>query len=133
MLVFLDTNVLVYLNSTDETYASVVTKLIRQGGIISVQVLNEYCSVLRRKYKRDWAEISGFCRDLEVAFQVTNLTLETQKLARTYADRYGYSIYDANILASAKLAGCDTLLSEDMRHGQVIDGVRITNPFVIEK
>jgi predicted nucleic acid-binding protein len=42
------------------------------------------------------------------------------------------AFFDANILASAKLAGCDTLWSEDMAHGQVIEGVRITNPFMDE-
>ncbi|NJR20354.1 MAG: PIN domain-containing protein [Hyphomonadaceae bacterium] len=129
---FFDTNVLLYLHATDERKLRTSVQFLQRGGVISVQVLNEYCSVLRRKYKRDWKEIFQFCSRFETIFRVGDLTLDTQILARTFADRYGYSIYDATILASAKLAGCDVLLSEDMRHGQVIEGVRITNPFVAE-
>ena len=46
------------------------------------------------------------------------------------AERYGLSIYDSMIAASALEAGCDTLWSEDMQDGMVLDGqVRIVNPF----
>jgi predicted nucleic acid-binding protein len=130
MRAFVDTNILIYLNSPNERNYQKACALLGVGGVISVQVLNEYCSVCRRKYNRHWSTIAEACEDFSRAFEVYDLTIESQILARVYASRYGYSIYDANILASAKLAGCDTLWSEDMAHGQVIEGVRITNPFV---
>ena len=47
------------------------------------------------------------------------------------AERYGYAVYDAMIIASALLPGCTTLYSEDMQHGQVIDGeLSIQNLFI---
>jgi predicted nucleic acid-binding protein len=132
MRAFFDTNVLAYLiNPSDQKYAA-AAKALRGGGVISVQVLNEYCYVAQRKGGLDWSIISGACEGYSQALEVQDLTLESQSLARAYAERYGYSIYDANILASAKLAGCDTLWTEDMRHGQVIEGVRITNPIAAE-
>jgi L-asparaginase / beta-aspartyl-peptidase len=132
MRAFFDTNVLIYLNSPSERYFHKACHLLDLGGVISVQVLNEYCSVSLRKYKRDWSTILKACEDFERALEVCDLTLESQTLARAYVGRYGYSIYDANIIASAKLAGCDTLWSEDMADGQIIEGVRITNPFAAE-
>ena len=44
--------------------------------------------------------------------------------------RHGLRIYDSLIIAAALEAGCDTLYSEDMQHGQVIEGIRIENPFL---
>jgi predicted nucleic acid-binding protein len=127
---FLDTNVLIYLNSQDERKQALATALFNSEAVISVQVLNEYCHVARRKGAQPWNIVSKACDDFSQVMQVCELTLQGQALARTFAARYNYSIYDANILASAKLAGCDTLWSEDMQHGQVIEGVTILNPFL---
>ncbi|HYQ91954.1 MAG TPA: PIN domain-containing protein, partial [Candidatus Competibacteraceae bacterium] len=43
--------------------------------------------------------------------------------------RYGFSFYDALIVASALEAGCTCLYSEDMQHGQYLEGLTIENPF----
>ena len=46
------------------------------------------------------------------------------------AERYGYSIFDALVIASALQAKSEMLWSEDMHHGMVVDGrLRIANPF----
>lgn len=127
---FIDTNVLVYLSSPDNQKYRDAARVMRAGSIISVQVLNEYCSVARRKSARSWADIVKSCEDFAITLEVRDITTQSQRLALEYADRYGYSIYDANILASAKLADCDVLWSEDMQHGQIIDGVCIQNPFL---
>ena len=127
---FLDTNVLLYLNSPNDTKCLITAKLLKNEGVISVQVLNDYCAVSRRKGSQSWDTISQRCDDLIQLLDVCDLTIDGQILARGYAARYGYTIYDANILASAKLAGCDSLWTEDMQHGQVIDGVEIVNPFL---
>jgi predicted nucleic acid-binding protein len=130
MRAFLDTNVLIYLNSQDERKQAIAANLFNSDAVISVQVLNEYCHVSRRKGAQPWNLVSKACDDFSQVVQVCELTLQSQALARSYATRYNYAIYDANILASAKLSGCDTLWSEDMQHGQVIDGVTILNPFL---
>jgi predicted nucleic acid-binding protein len=130
---FFDTNIVLYTVLTDDVdKAERALSKIGLGGIISVQVLNEIIMVLRRRKKWAWADVDIAIGAAESILNVVDLTRESQKLAVEFAQRYGYAIYDANILASAKLAGCDTLWSEDMAHGQVIEGMRITNPFVDE-
>jgi predicted nucleic acid-binding protein len=130
---FFDTNIVLYSFLTDDVAkAERALSKIGIGGVMSVQVLNEIIAVLRRRKKWAWADVEIAIGAAESILDVVDMTLESQKLAVEFAQRYGYSIYDANILASAKLAGCDTLWSEDMAHGQVIEGVRITNPFVDE-
>ena len=66
-------------------------------------------------------------------FFLSRLEVRTQVEALRIAERYGYSIFDSCILASALEAGSDTLWSEDMQHGMVIDDrLRIANPFRTE-
>ena len=62
---------------------------------------------------------------------VEDLTLQTHDVGGALAERYGFSIYDAMIVASALVAGCTTLWSEDMQDGLLVEGqLRIVNPFV---
>ena len=60
----------------------------------------------------------------------TPLTAETHALAFGFSARYGFRIYDSLIVVSALEAGCTTLYTEDLQHGQVIEGLRIENPFL---
>lgn len=126
---FLDTNVLVYLASADTGKAERAEKLIAAGGVISVQVLNELTNVGRRKMRLSWAEMHDFLTLVRAFLSIEPITVETHETGLALAERYGLSVYDAMIVASAVLSGCTTLWSEDMQHGGVIDGVRIMNPF----
>jgi predicted nucleic acid-binding protein len=127
---FFDTNVLVYLASGDPTKADRAEKLIGTGGEISVQVLNELANVARRKMQMSWTETRAFLNMIRDVLTVHSLTFETHEAGLRLAEKYRLSIYDAMIVASALRAGCETLWSEDMKHGMAIDGVlRIRNPF----
>jgi predicted nucleic acid-binding protein len=127
---FFDTNVLVYLASTDPAKADRAEAAIAKGGSISVQVLNELANVARRKMRMSWGDTHAFLDMLRNLLTVHPITVETHDTGLGLAERYGLSIYDAMIAASALHAGCDTLWSEDMNHGLAIDGsLRILNPF----
>jgi predicted nucleic acid-binding protein len=127
---FFDTNVLVYLASGDPAKADRAEKLIGTGGEISVQVLNELANVARRKMQMSWTETHAFLHLIRDMLTVHSLTVETHEAGLRLAEKYRLSIYDAMIVASALQAGCETLWSEDMKHGLAIDGVlRIRNPF----
>ena len=127
---FFDTNVLVYLASGDATKADRAEATIAGGGSISVQVLNEFANVARRKMQMSWDETHAFLNMLRGLLTVHPLTVETHETGLRLAERYGLSIYDSMIAASALDAGCDTLWSEDMQHGMKLDeGLRIANPF----
>lgn len=127
---FFDTNLVLYAFSKDDPRGQVAETLLAAGGTLSVQVLNEFVAVARRKLGKSWDEVRHaldilrvFCPD------PAPLTLDTHKEAVNIAERYGYSIFDSLIIASALQAGAGTLYSEDMRDGQSIDNLTIRNPF----
>ena len=127
---FFDTNVLVYLTSGDAAKADRAEAVLARGGAISVQVLNELANVARRKMKMSWDDTHAFLNMLRGLLTVHPLTVETHETGLRLAQRYGLSIYDAMIAASALHADCDTLWSEDMQHDmQLGEGLRIVNPF----
>jgi predicted nucleic acid-binding protein len=127
---FFDTNVLVYLASGDASKADRAEAIIAGGGSISVQVLNELANVARRKMQMSWDETYALLATLRGLLTVHPVTVETHEAGLRIAERYGLSIYDSMIAASALDAGCDTLWSEDMQHGMKVDeGLRIVNPF----
>jgi predicted nucleic acid-binding protein len=127
---FFDTNVLVYIASADTTKADRAEAIVAAGGAISVQVLNEFTNVARRKMRMSWADTHAFLTILRGLLKVHPLTLEIHETGLALAERYGLSTYDAMIAASARHAGCDTLWSEDMQHGMVLgEGLQIINPF----
>jgi predicted nucleic acid-binding protein len=129
---FFDSTVLVYIASGDAAKADQAEAAVAAGGAISVQVLNEITNVARRKMKMSWADIHAFLDTLRGLLTVYPLTVEVHETGLRLAQRYGFSLYDAMIAASALDAGCDTLWSEDMQHGMALDeGLRIVNPFLV--
>ena len=127
---FFDTNVLLYIASGRSEKADRAEALVRNGGTISVQVLNEIANVARRKMGLSWSEAHGFLELIRGLLPVEPVTTATHETGLALAERYGLSIYDAMIAASALLAGCGRLWSEDMQHGMVIDRkLRIADPF----
>ncbi len=131
---FFDTNVLMYLASSDLAKADRAEAVLRDGGAISVQVLNEIANVTRRKLRMSWEDTRGFLSSLRGLLTVHPVTAETHELGLSLAERYNLAIYDAFIAASALLSECDLLWSEDMQDGLAIDRrLRIVNPFRQQK
>lgn len=127
---FFDTNVLLYAFREGDTRSQVAEALLAGGGTISVQVLNEFVAVARRKLNKSWKEIRAALHILRVFCpQPIPLTVETHEQALHLAQRYGYSIFDSLIIAAALHSGAGTLYSEDMRDGQKIENLTIRNPF----
>ena len=128
--VFIDTNILLYLLSANNDKADQAEIIVQAGGLISVQVLNEIANVARRKLAMSWREINEVIELIRSVCPTAPLTIETHDKGRLVAERYGLSLYDAMIVAAALLGGCETLYSEDMHNGLVIDHqLRICNPF----
>jgi predicted nucleic acid-binding protein len=126
---FFDTNILVYAQ-TEDVRAAKARELIAAGGVISVQILNEFANVLRKKLNRSWDDISAASADIEAALGPARpLTIGLHRQALGIAGNRSLSFFDALIIASAAEAGCDTLLTEDMQTGAKISGVQLVNPF----
>ena len=130
MSAFIDTNVLIYAHGAGAK-SETAREAILAGGVISVQVLNEFAAVLRRKFRLEWDMIADALADVRVALgPVRPVHVETHLHALDLARSHGFSFYDALIVASALAAGCDTLLTEDLQDGRRINGLTIINPFV---
>ena len=134
---FIDTNLLVYADSADEpvkqrTALALLKQLrINYTGVMSTQVLNEYCNVALNKLRLPHAHIRQqlqFFRQFELV-QVTPSIIET---ALDLHQTRSLSYYDALVVAAAQTSGCAVLYSEDMNTGEMLGGVRLVNPFVAD-
>ena len=129
MRAFFDTNVLVYAATSDPTKERAAACLGR-GGMASVQVLNEFVHVARRKLRHDWPLIELALEQFRLALEaIVPITMSTHASAVLLARDESLSFFDALIVAAAIEAGCDTLYSEDMQHGRTIGDLAIVNPF----
>ncbi len=135
---FLDTNVFIYqIEAADERKAPIADRLISEAirtgsACISFQVVQECLNTFVRK-----AEISLDTQQaLEYLDAVLAPLMQLNASAHLYAravrvqSRYQFSFYDALIVAAALEAGCSRLLTEDLQHGQELEGLRIENPFL---
>lgn len=130
MTAFFDSNVVIYAYSIDARRDRALG-IMAAGGAISAQVLNEVTSVLRNKQRQEWPIIEGILAVVkERCPMIVPLTAELHAAALTLARDHILAFYDALIVAAAIEAGCDTLWSEDMQHGQVIGRLTIRNPFL---
>ncbi len=100
------------------------------GGVISVQVLNEFASVASRKLGMSWGDIRKVLDTIRAVCRVEPISLETHDRGFALSEGYGFSIYHLMILASALLAGCNLVFTEGPHDGQCIDGrLTVRNPF----
>lgn len=126
---FFDTNIILYLLD-DGPKAERAEALIAKQGMVSVQVLNEALVNCLRKAGMSWQEAGQFLDGIRLLCAVVDLTPETHEIGRALGERYGFSVYDAMIVAAALQNGCTTLYSEDMHDGlRVEDQLTIVNPF----
>ena len=129
MTAFLDTNLLVYAQTGDPK-GETARQAILAGGVISVQVVNEFTVVLRRTFRLDWHAVAGAVADLRTALDpVRPVGIDTWIAAVALARQRRFGFHDSLILASALEAGCDTLLTDTLQAGHRIDGLAIVNPF----
>jgi predicted nucleic acid-binding protein len=134
---FIDTNVLVYAEASDEpAKQQAALALLKQlyesaSGVLSTQVLQEYCNVALKKLKLPAAHIRAQL-DLYEQFEVVQITPALIRAGLDLHQTRSVSFYDAIVLASAETAGCSALFSEDFNAGEMAGGVRIINPFIAQ-
>lgn len=135
---FFDSNVFVYLfERTDLPKYSRAEVLVRENldnrtGCISYQVVQETLNVVGRTVGAGSERLAQFLEQILIPLWQINPINPTPALYRRglrVQARYGFSFYDSLIVAAALEAGCTTLYSEDMQHGQRIQGLTIRNPF----
>jgi predicted nucleic acid-binding protein len=130
--VFFDTNILIYSIAQGDPRSHRADALLAAGGVISVQGLNEFVSVARRKMAMQWREINEALDSILILCPApVPITFATHRSAMELAERYGFGIYDGLVLAAALHSRCRLIYSEDFQDGQLIEGsLTIRNPFL---
>lgn len=132
---FIDSNILIYADSDDEPAKQKAAALLiafvitTRSGVISTQVLNEYANVALRKLGLSHSRLREQLRFYQ-QFEVVTVTPEITDAAVDLHQTRSISFYDALIVATAQIAGCTRVYSEDMNAGELVGGVRLVNPFV---
>jgi predicted nucleic acid-binding protein len=128
---FLDTNILVYAHLEGDYRTAIARQVLFEGGVVGVQVLNEFASIARAKLGFTWPQVREAIDNILILCPNPRvLGIDTHLHAVGLSHRYGFSIWDGLIVAVAIEAKCSTLLTEDLQQGQVVEGVRIENPFL---
>jgi len=134
---FLDTNILFYsFSSSEKNKQATSQKLISEGlssgkGTISYQVVQEFLNVALTKFSVPMSK-----EEAQIYLNFVLLPLCTLHSSFSLFDQaigikvgYKFSFYDSLVVASALAAGCKTLYSEDLQHGQNVMGLEVVNPF----
>jgi predicted nucleic acid-binding protein len=133
---FLDTNVLFYAcDSSDQHKQLIALRIIDElsasaSGVISAQVLGEFfhATVIRRKLL-SVEEAEKIVRQYAATFPVVAIDFSIVSAALNIHRQFQNSYWDSLIIAAAAHHGCSEVLTEDLNHGQVYNGVTIVNPF----
>lgn len=114
-------------------YITVIARelLLASGGVVSVQVLNEFVSVATRKLAMTIPEIREILSTIRTVCIVKPLDIETHELGLDMAERYGFSIYDGLTVAAVVHAGCVIFYTEVLQQKQMTDQIVIRNPFSV--
>lgn len=135
---FIDTNVIIYLfDETSAEKSRVAEELVRQSlengsGCISYQVVQETLNIVTRKLKASPDEARSLLDNVLEPLWRVNPTRTLYRRGLELQTRYRFGFYDCLIIAAALDAGCKTLYTEDLQHGQQVETVTIVNPFSAE-
>jgi len=133
-LSFFDTNILIYTDDHDAPEKQTrALDLIEQArstntGFVSTQVLQEYFVAATRKLgvpvtiARRKVELFSHLNLVQVGVENILSAIDLHRL-------YGFSFWDALIVDCALGGGCNVLITEDLQHGQRVNGLEIRNPF----
>ena len=129
---FLDSNICLYLLADDDSKKEISFSLLEQNPIISTQVISESVNVILKKYKHlTIIDATKFIEYLQQYCTIEIITQTTITTALKIKERYQLQWYDSLIITAAIQAGCDTLYSEDMHHGLMVEkSLTIINPFL---
>jgi predicted nucleic acid-binding protein len=131
--VFVDSNIWLYaFIGGDQARSAAAAALVQRSPCaVSVQVINEVCVNLKRKAGLSEGDIQALIESFFARCLVVPLEKSTLLTASVLRDRYSLSYWDSTIVASALQCGATSLYTEDLQHGQTIEGpLRVVNPFV---
>jgi predicted nucleic acid-binding protein len=120
--VFADTNVVVYAFGRDDAKVARAEAILAGQPTVSVQVVNEFLNVCRVKLGFDVEVRHRLAKELLDGCNVVAIDTRVVAKAMEIERQAGIAYWDALIVAAGLPAGCDTLCSEDLHHGHVLQG-----------
>ena len=132
---FLDTNILLYSISQNPAESlkrdRALALLDDDLGALSIQVLQEFYVQSTRASRADALphELAAGLIEAWTRFRIQDMTLPVLNIALRIRKTYGFSFWDSAIVAAALALGCDRVYTEDLTHGQVVEGLAIIDPF----
>ena len=131
-IISLDTNVLIYLHDSSDNFKREIAKnLLAENPNISSQVISEYLNTTRRLLNLSKTDLLIQTSKLFLGCTITPVSPGTLLSAAKLTEKYQFQLFDAVIVASSLETNCNTLYSEDMHHGLVVDKtLTIINPFL---
>ena len=128
---FLDTNIILYAFGKDDDKKRIAKELIRQKLIVSVQVINEVCSILFKKFNFSVKEIKDILNFIKNKTEIQPVNMQTVEYCLHIKEKYNFSYWDSLIISSALENRCLILYTEDMQESQIIEGqLKVINPFI---
>lgn len=138
MSAFLDTNILIYsisasVDPLEHAKKALAADLLQRRNdlVLSAQVLQEFYVQVTRVSRPGALSHELACEFIESwkRFQIVPITVDLVDQALMIRQETGFQYWDCAIIAAAQIAGCDTLLTEDMQAGRILGGVTLSNPF----
>ena len=132
---FLDTNILLYSISQNPAESlkrdRAIALLADDSGALSIQVLQEFYIQATRTSRADAVshELAAGLIEAWSRFRIQDMTLPILHTALRIRKAHGFSFWDSAIVAAALALGCDRVYTEDLTHGQMVDGLAIVDPF----
>jgi len=134
---FLDTNILIYSLAVDEprkqpiAQALVQAALATRRGVLSTQVVQEFLNIALRHGKPVFSSLEATDYLNKVLWPLCHHFPSKALYERAIEVKgaTGFTFYDSLIVAAAIQLDCQRLITEDLQHGRVVQGVRIVNPF----
>ena len=132
---FLDTNILLYSISQNPAESlkrdRAIALLDDDSGALSIQVLQEFYVQATRTSRADAFshELAAGLIEAWSRFRIQDMTLPILHTALRIRKAHGFSFWDSAIVAAALALGCDRVYTEDLTHGQMVDGLAIVDPF----
>lgn len=133
----LDSNILVYAELEPETAKGALARSIiaaaAREGVLAVQAMLEFLAVVRRRRAQSLPSAIVKVAAWSTVFQTAATTELVARDAAVLVREHGFQVWDAVIWSAARGAGARLFLSEDLHDGLVLGGMRVANPFQLER
>jgi predicted nucleic acid-binding protein len=137
--IFIDTNILVYiLDKYDKNKQKIARKTLENIvendiAVISTQILQEFYNICTMKLHIVPLRVKGYVHNYSENLEVVQNSSEIIERGIDISIISQISFWDALIIASAEYSKCSEIITEDLNDGQIINGIKIRNPFIIKK